>query len=61
MVVPIQIAIIPMLQLFVWFTNATGIQIIGQYPAAWIVHSAVRAAAGDLHPAQLHVRPCRTR
>ncbi|MFT4052240.1 MAG: carbohydrate ABC transporter permease [Microbacterium sp.] len=39
MVVPIQLAIIPILQLFVWFGNATGIQIIGQYPAAWIVHS----------------------
>ena len=32
MVVPIQIAVIPVLQLFVWFGNATGIQIIGQYP-----------------------------
>lgn len=39
MVVPIQLAIIPILQLFVWFGNTTGIQIIGQYPAAWIVHS----------------------
>ena len=39
MVVPIQLAIIPVLQLFVWFGNTTGIQIIGQYPAAWIVHS----------------------
>ncbi|MBT2497652.1 carbohydrate ABC transporter permease [Agromyces sp. ISL-38] len=39
MVVPIQLAIIPVLQLFVWFGNATGIQIIGQYPAAWIVHA----------------------
>jgi len=39
MVVPIQIAVIPILQLFVWFGNATGIPIIGQYPAAWIVHA----------------------
>jgi alpha-glucoside transport system permease protein len=39
MVVPIQIAVIPILQLFVWFGNATGIQIIGQYAAAWIVHA----------------------
>jgi alpha-glucoside transport system permease protein len=39
MVVPIQIAVIPILQLFVWFGNTTGIQIIGQYPAAWIVHA----------------------
>jgi alpha-glucoside transport system permease protein len=39
MVVPLQIAVIPILQLFVWFGNTTGIQIIGQYPAAWIVHA----------------------
>ncbi len=39
MVVPIQLAIIPVLQLFVWFGNTTGIQIVGQYPAAWIVHA----------------------
>jgi alpha-glucoside transport system permease protein len=39
MVVPIQIAVIPILQLFVWFGDATGIQIIGQYQAAWIVHA----------------------
>lgn len=39
MVVPIQIAVIPVLQLFVWFGNTTGIQIVGQYPAAWIVHA----------------------
>lgn len=39
MVVPIQIAVIPILQLFVWFGNATGIQIVGQYAAAWIVHA----------------------
>ncbi len=39
MIVPVQIAIIPVLQLFVWFGNTTGIQIIGQYPAAYIVHS----------------------
>lgn len=39
MVVPVQLAIIPVLQLFVWFDDATGISIIGQYPAAWIVHA----------------------
>ena len=39
MVVPIQIAVIPILQLFVWFGNTTGIQIVGQYAAAWIVHA----------------------
>lgn len=39
MVVPVQLAIIPVLQLFVRFGEITGIQIIGQYPAAWIVHA----------------------
>ncbi|MFT3796998.1 carbohydrate ABC transporter permease [Microbacterium sp.] len=39
MVVPVQIVIVPVLQLFVWFGKTTGIQIIGQYPAAWIVHA----------------------
>ena len=39
MVIPVQIAVIPILQLFVWFGNTTGMQIIGQYPAAWIVHA----------------------
>jgi alpha-glucoside transport system permease protein len=39
MVVPLQIAVIPILQLFVWFGNTTGIPIIGEYPAAWVVHA----------------------
>ncbi|MEI3868107.1 carbohydrate ABC transporter permease [Microbacterium sp. CCNWLW134] len=39
MVVPVQIAVIPILQLFVWFGDVTGIPIIGQYQAAWIVHA----------------------
>lgn len=39
MIVPVQLAVIPILELFVWIGNNTGIQIIGQYPAAWIVHS----------------------
>lgn len=39
MVVPVQLAIIPILKLFVWFHDMTGIQIVGEYPAAWIVHS----------------------
>jgi alpha-glucoside transport system permease protein len=39
MVVPIQLAIIPILQLFVWLGNTTGVHIVGQYPAAWIVHA----------------------
>ncbi len=40
LVVPVQMAIIPILQLFVWIRNNTGVQIIGEYPAAWIVHAA---------------------
>lgn len=40
LVIPVQMAIIPILQLFVWVKNTFGIEIIGQYPAAWIVHSA---------------------
>lgn len=39
MVVPIQLAIIPILRMFVDFTKATGIPIVGEYPAAWIVHA----------------------
>ncbi len=39
MIVPVQLAIIPILQLFVWIGNNTGVQIIGEYPAAYIVHS----------------------
>ncbi|MCJ1709476.1 carbohydrate ABC transporter permease [Microbacterium sp. VKM Ac-2923] len=40
LVVPVQMAIIPILQLFVWIKDTTGVEIIGQYPAAWIVHAA---------------------
>jgi alpha-glucoside transport system permease protein len=40
LVVPVQIAIIPILQFFVWIKNTTGVEVIGQFPAAWIVHSA---------------------
>jgi alpha-glucoside transport system permease protein len=40
LVVPVQIAIIPILQLFVWVKNNLGFDIIGQYPAAWIVHAS---------------------
>ncbi|RPE78065.1 MULTISPECIES: carbohydrate ABC transporter permease [unclassified Frondihabitans] len=40
LVVPVQIALIPVLQTYKAITQATGIQITGTYPAAWIVHSA---------------------
>ncbi|MDP9028457.1 MAG: carbohydrate ABC transporter permease [Actinomycetota bacterium] len=40
LVVPVQIALIPVLQTYVTITKVTGIQITGTPPAAWIVHSA---------------------
>ncbi len=40
LVVPVQIALVPVLQTYKAITTATGIPIIGTYPAAWIVHSA---------------------
>jgi alpha-glucoside transport system permease protein len=40
LVVPVQIALIPILQIYKAVTQATGLQITGTYPAAWIVHSA---------------------
>ncbi len=40
LVVPVQIALVPVLQTYGTITKATGIQIIGSYPAAWIVHSS---------------------
>ena len=40
LVVPVQIALIPVLQTYTAITKATGIQITGTAPAAWIVHSA---------------------
>ena len=40
LVVPVQIALIPVLQVYSAITDATGIQITGTFPAAWIVHSA---------------------
>lgn len=39
MVIPVQAVTIPILQLFVWIKDTTGIEIIGQFPAAWIVHA----------------------
>ena len=40
LVVPVQISLIPVLQVYQTITKATGIPIVGSYPAAWIVHSA---------------------
>jgi alpha-glucoside transport system permease protein len=40
MVLPLQSALFPVLKGFVWFKDVTGIQLIGNFPAAWIVHSA---------------------
>jgi alpha-glucoside transport system permease protein len=40
LVIPVQIALIPVLQTYTAITRATGIQITGEFPAAWIVHSA---------------------
>jgi alpha-glucoside transport system permease protein len=40
LVVPLQGALVPVLKMFISFTNATGIEISGQYAAAWFVHAA---------------------
>ena len=40
MVLPLQSALFPVLKGFVWFKQTTGIELIGNFPAAWIVHSA---------------------
>jgi alpha-glucoside transport system permease protein len=40
LVVPLQGALVPVLKMFISFTDKTGIQISGQYAAAWFVHSA---------------------
>jgi alpha-glucoside transport system permease protein len=40
LVVPTQVALIPVLQAYTTFTKATGIQIVGTFPSAWIYHSA---------------------
>lgn len=40
LVVPVQIALIPVLQTYTTITKATGIPITGTAPAVWIVHSA---------------------
>ena len=40
MIVPIQVALIPILKAYVDVQKAWGIQIVGSFPAAWIVHAA---------------------
>ena len=40
LVVPLQGALVPVLKMFISFTDKTGIAISGQYAAAWFVHSA---------------------
>lgn len=40
LVVPLQAALVPILKMFLSFTAKTGIEISGQYAAAWFVHSA---------------------
>ena len=40
LVVPIQGALVPVLKMFISFTDKTGIEMSGQYAAAWFVHSA---------------------
>lgn len=40
MVVPIQAALVPVLKMFIAVNEKFGIEISGQYPAAWFVHSA---------------------
>jgi alpha-glucoside transport system permease protein len=40
LVVPLQGALVPVLKMFISFTDKTGIEISGQYAAAWFVHAA---------------------
>jgi alpha-glucoside transport system permease protein len=40
LVVPLQGALVPVLKMFISFTEKTGVEISGQYAAAWFVHSA---------------------
>ncbi len=40
MVVPLQASLIPFLKLLVWFKFNTNIVLVGNYPSAWLVHSA---------------------
>jgi alpha-glucoside transport system permease protein len=40
MIIPLQSALIPVLRGMVAFQRATGIQLTGNYPSAWIIHCA---------------------
>lgn len=40
LVVPVQISLVPILQGYVALQKVLGIQIVGTFPAAWIIHSA---------------------
>lgn len=40
LVIPIQAAIVPVLKMFMTFTAKTGIELSGQFAAAWFVHAA---------------------
>ena len=40
LIVPQQISLIPILNLYQKFTDITGVQVTGTFPAAWIIHSA---------------------
>ena len=40
LVVPLQGSLVPVLRMFISFTEKTGIEISGQYAAAWFVHAA---------------------
>ena len=40
LVVPLQVALVPILQAYVNIQRTFGIQIVGTFPAAWIVHAA---------------------
>ena len=40
LVIPLQAALVPILKMFLSFTAKTGIELSGQYAAAWFVHSA---------------------
>ena len=40
MIIPLQSALIPVLRAMVSFQKATGLQLTGNYPSAWIIHAA---------------------
>jgi alpha-glucoside transport system permease protein len=40
MIIPLQSALIPVLRGMVAFQKATGLQLTGNYPSAWIIHAA---------------------